>query len=367
MSPYKFRYYWDRGKGLLGEWRTANVHTHASARRAADAYFRNVPSERHVVFLVSGSNFVNGGWISLFSIAKESKSFSGIHGAGVTVCTALWQVPVRRYTKFDNDFELFPFRRFLKAIGPRDSVMVHIPEFRVREYASDIAPALVRTGASWRFNILLQNIDFAPSSEDVARLKAVGPVSATTAHRVYASDETAARLGCPVRFLSYWLSPEEFTRTPFEAKDELLVISPDHQPYKAEVLARIRSEFPLLRIVEIKNMTYRQYREVIQRAKYALTFGEGLDGYFVEPIFSGGIGLAFYNDRFFTPDFVGLPGVLDDTSDRADTVISFMKRTNRPQEFCAAADAQFAMLAKKYARAQYLGNLKAFYEEFFPA
>jgi hypothetical protein len=43
-----------------------------------------------------------------------------------------------------------------------------------------------------------------------------------------------------------------------------------------------------------------------RRAKWSLTFGEGLDGYFAEPVWSGGVAFAVFNDRFFTPAFAEL-------------------------------------------------------------
>jgi len=48
----------------------------------------------------------------------------------------------------------------------------------------------------------------------------------------------------------------------------------------------------------IRNLTYDQYKSLVSRAKWALTFGEGLDGYFIEPVFSGAIAFAVYNEQF---------------------------------------------------------------------
>ena len=54
------------------------------------------------------------------------------------------------------------------------------------------------------------------------------------------------------------------------------------------------------------------FKKVISEAKWALTLGEGLDGYFIEPIFSGAIGFSVYNSRFFTEDFESLETVYSD-------------------------------------------------------
>jgi hypothetical protein len=59
-------------------------------------------------------------------------------------------------------------------------------------------------------------------------------------------------------------------------------------------------------------MTYQEYKATISKAKWALTFGEGLDGYFVEPIFSGDSSFSVYNPSFFIEDSWSLRTVYRD-------------------------------------------------------
>ena len=88
-----------------------------------------------------------------------------------------------------------------------------------------------------------------------------------------------------------------------------MVISPDFHPAKAEIVRQMKAALPDHRLIEIRKMTYQQYKEIIRDAKFMFTFGEGLDGYFIESIFSGAIGLALFAEQYFTPDYRGLPGV----------------------------------------------------------
>ena len=60
-----------------------------------------------------------------------------------------------------------------------------------------------------------------------------------------------------------------------------MIVSPDFHTKKAEILRLIAGHFPQLQIQIIKNLTYEEYKKVISRAKWAITFG-GLDGYFID-------------------------------------------------------------------------------------
>ena len=87
-----------------------------------------------------------------------------------------------------------------------------------------------------------------------------------------------------------------------------MVVSPDPHPAKEAVMDLLNSVTGL-RIQVIQNLTYEQYKELISRARWSLTFGEGLDGYFIEPVFSGSVSFAVYNEEFFTQDFKPLSTV----------------------------------------------------------
>ena len=43
------------------------------------------------------------------------------------------------------------------------------------------------------------------------------------------------------------------------------------------------------------------YMDYIAKAMFVISFGEGFDGYFIQPCLVGSVGIAVYNERFF-PD-----------------------------------------------------------------
>jgi hypothetical protein len=137
--------------------------------------------------------------------------------------------------------------------------------------------------------------------KNVSGLKRFGRVTCTTAHEAYTNSATREAMGVPLHRLSVCVGPEYYSLSGYRDKEPLLIVSPDPQPLKEKVLHRIAQACPDLTIKIIENLSYGDYRKLARRAKWSLTFGEGLDGYFLEPVFSGGVSFAVFNDRFFYP------------------------------------------------------------------
>ena len=169
---------------------------------------------RFVIFLVPGWDFVNGGIMSICSIATETRRLLGASGVSVAVCTAHGQPRLLRYTKFNNDTNLFSFLDMLEWFPKGSEVLVHVPEFSVRMFVSDCLHIYrSRPDLKWRFNILLQNIDRIPSKEAVSALQQLGFTTITIAHK--ASAAMAKHLECPIHYLSWFISAEDFGRVEF--------------------------------------------------------------------------------------------------------------------------------------------------------
>ena len=336
------------------------------SRKPTERFFASA-GERFVVFLVPSWDFVNGGTMSIFSIASETRKLLAMNGVSVAICTAFSHPRVLRYTKFDNDFDVLAFDDLLQRFPCRSEVLVHIPEFTVERFGSDRRSIyLSRPDIQWRFNILLQNINSIPRKEAVEILRQIGPTTATIAHKAYATAETAQRLGCPTHFLSWRLSPEDFGRTGYISKKKLIVISPDREIRdKNEIVRRMSETLPDHDIVEVRNMTYREYRDLIKCAKFTFTFGEGLDAYFIETIFYGGVSMAVFDERFFTPEYRDLDGVFD-SAQVLSKIADFLRVANNKANYEAIAGRQYDLLSREFKGEEYKSNIRAFYSNYFP-
>ena len=172
------------------------------------------PSEcrRFAIFFVPGWDIVNGGNMSICSIATETSKMLGASGVSVAVCTAYRQPRLLRFTKFENNVELFAFEDLLAWFPSGSEVLIHVPELLVgRSIADHIAAYRARSDVKWRFNILLQNVRQIPTKDAVDTLEQLGATTITIAHK--ASTDVAEDLGCPVHYLSWFISPEDFRAT----------------------------------------------------------------------------------------------------------------------------------------------------------
>jgi hypothetical protein len=195
-------------------------------------------SKRFVVFLVPGMDTVNGGIISICSIASESQKLLAMNGVSVAVCTAYGEPRMLRFTRFENDVDILAFSDLLPRFPSGAEVLVHVPDLFVQKFVADcVFVYRSRPDLTWRFNVLLQNIDLIPPNEVVEALQQIGTTTATINHK--ASAEIARRLGCPIHYLSWGLCPENFERVEYSRKQKQIVISPDSHPAKFEIVRRI--------------------------------------------------------------------------------------------------------------------------------
>jgi hypothetical protein len=237
----------------------------------------------------------------------------------------------------------------------------------MKPFGSDCASVYrTRPDIKWHFNTLLQNIDRIPPKSTVEVLGEVGTMTATTAHKAYATNETALRLGCPVHHFSTWVCPEAYEHSGYRNKEKVIIVSADRNPARAQILEQISSALPDHRIVEIRNMKYQDYRRLLKTAKFAFTFGEGLDGYFMETVFSGGIGMAIFNERYFTKEYENLDGIFKSAQDAISDVAKFLKAADEEKRFTSIARQQFEVGRQNYVGAEYVQNLKNFYDRYLP-
>lgn len=319
-----------------------------------------------VVFFVPGFDMVSGGIMSIISLATETKKLFAGSKTGIFVCVVPYHPPLSKFTKFENDQVIVNYLDLLSRCGNAKTMLLHVPEIYTHYVAKNSQKLFGRFGGQLCFNILLQNIDVAPSPVFVNRLKLHGAVTITTAHKAYSGEDTKRRYGCPVHHLSVWVSPEKYIYKKFDEKRKLIVVSPDEHELRDVILKKIQAQLPEFQFVVIKNMTYSAYLKIISEARFSLTFGEGLDGYFAEPVFSGAIGSAVYNDRFFDEEYKKLRFVYASWDDLAQNFASDVLRVNlNHDEYMAVHQSQFDILAGNYSYENYQRNIASYYDKYF--
>jgi hypothetical protein len=350
------------------------VFREISIRREQDRMIKVFDSKARalIIFVVGGADWgtgkdkISGGVMSITSICEETARLTSIHDSVTLMCTHTDEHLFVKHTTFLNDVPVLRLGQLPRYFKEAKEVLIHVPEFLSARFFDSLLPRERTWLAAMKrvhLNILNQNIRMMPSKNIIRELsERANQVTVTTAHQKYSSRYFRDQFGVPLHKLSVWVSPEQFKFRAWHEKENLLVVSPDAHPAREEVLKALSNNADL-KIRVIQGLTYEQYKELISKAKWSLTFGEGLDGYLVEPIFSGAIGFAVYNEDFFTPDFAELETIFGSFSDLRDRMPAIMKRLDKVGDFASYQQTQFDLCAHYYNRDQYLENLISFYKK----
>ena len=346
-------------RNTLGLWKydakrrlARTVFTHSVAFR----------TKRLIVFLTPGIDFPSGGVWSIAAMYRETKAIRELHQANVALCIVPGDPPLLKYTWFENRNYLLDLELLLERCGPLDSLLLHIPEYAVNRldaWLSSQAPKL-RNIKEVHLNVMVQNIDMI-RMQNVSGLTRFGKVTCTTAHEAYTDLATREALGVPLHRLSCCNGPERYSLSSYEKKEPLLIVSNDEHPLKERVLSEIKSKLPALQIQVIENLSHEAYLSLVQRAKWSLTFGEGLDAYFADPIFSGGVSFAVFNERFFTPAFAELETVYPSWEVLLEKMTTDLKRLDEPVAYEQCWRRPYELLSSLYSMERFRENLRSFH------
>lgn len=108
-------------------------------------------------------------------------------------------------------------------------------------------------------------------------------------------------------------------------------------------------------------MSYTEYIDIISQAKWMITFGEGLDYYFLESARSGSIPFAVYNNVFFDESFAVLPTVYDDNSIMYKNIVSDIKTLDNRDKYEALNNRIIKIDNKQYNDKEYKENVEKYY------
>lgn len=333
-------------------------------RRAVLTQAVTLGTNRLIVFLTPGLEVRVGGVLAIFAMKRETVALRQLHRARVVLCAVPGDdPPVFKYTWFDNREYLLDLETVLKSGGALHYLQLHIPDYavnRIFDWLTSSASRLLRNIREVHLNVLLFNIDNI-QGQNVRGLLSFGRVTCTTAHEAYSNGATRKALGVSLHRLSVCNGPENYFLSGYEDKEPLLIVSPDGHPLKGEVLRQIAQVCPQLRIQVIENLHYEDYLRLVRRAKWSLTFGEGLDGYFAEPVWSGGVGFAVFNDRFFTPAFAELETIYSSWATLLQRMPLDLQRLDEPMAYNRCWRQAYDLLSGLYSVDRFRQNLRMFY------
>jgi hypothetical protein len=323
-----------------------------------------IGANRLILFLTPGCDAPAGGVLSIAVLYRESRIMRDIHGSRVALCPLPGDPYIPKYTWFENKDYLVDLNIVLARCGQLDYLLLQIPEYacgQVADWLDSKSGMRARQATDLHLNVLVQNIDLL-LVKDLQRLKKFGRVTCTTNHESYSNAATRERLGVPMHRLSVGIYRQEFfERVNYDRKEPILVVSHDEHPLKDRVLAQLGRALPELNIQVVRGLSYEEYKSLIRRAKWTLTFGEGLDGYFIESVFSGSLAFAVYNERFFTADFAELDTIYPSWDALEEKMAADIERLDEPSIYREAWQRVYKLLDEIYDTDQFRENLRTFY------
>lgn len=278
-------------------------------------------SQNMVIFFNIMREAISGGMLSIERFISHSKQFQNsldIVLSGLPLENAVINNPY-----FEYNITPIAFNYITRYTHP-EKLLLNIPECFVPNFIN----GLNKETYIWlwsipdlRINILNQNDELMPAQCFIEELRTLcnNKLTITVAHKRYCTPEKAKQYNCPVYLLTPFLP--EFIRTPVEKKEKIIVLSPDKHEYKKLVMDLIKKELPDYSIRIVQNMTLEEYKKLISKAMFTITFGEGYDGYFVEPFLSDSIGFCVLNETFFPKQFKPFEATYESWTDLLNHIV----------------------------------------------
>lgn len=317
-----------------------------------------------ILFLIPPDEVISGGIMSIFSLAVESRKLKKSHHSDVFICTYPGTKSYGRNSLFANEEIIYEFDDIITSHSDVDKILIHIPEYEVLNVFHSLSKRISTLDCGLHINILNQNIEHMPSPEVISKLYTLtAHVTQTVAHLRYASQQTADNYLIPTHKMTVYIDQSQYKQKGFHEKNKIIAYSPDRYDNKQLVIKKLAQSLPDYSFKEINNLTYSQYKSLISDAAYTITFGEGFDGYFIEPAFCGSIPLAVYNEIFFPhSDYKKYENVFLSFDDLIDKVPLFVKKLDK-NNYTKLNRLLVNELEKTYSRHVYVKNIKDFYQE----
>lgn len=345
-----------------GQWLMVPAERARQDREIAAHYRKNEPSL--IVFLVPDYHFISGGVRSIVNIAQETVQMEELHHSKVLLMTLPSRMTFSEYFCFSCDSVIYRFEQLARYFKPPQRLLLHIPETYVQTWLDRIDDSFLQWLGQADFvhiNVMNQNILMMPPQRAIDRLSELADlVTQTIGHEKYCTLEIREKYGIPGHLLIAH-AEVKYHRCGYRRKENLLVYSPDERPQKKEILEQLRRAFPQMRQVEVNGISFEEYIDLVGRAKWVITFGEGLDNYFAAPLNSGGVSFAVYNEEFFTPEYKDLHNLFSSFEEMRDKIADRIKAFDTAEQYAQVSSEAEAVLNRQYDVKRHLEQLREFY------
>ena len=283
-------------------------HTYCQQNYAISSI--NKTAKTLIIYLIPPVKTVNGGIKSIFNMHAVTNNLLRSDDCEVLLITLPSIITYAKNNLFKNTSPVFRLSQ-ITAFTNIDKLIIHIPEYALVKFASSLNEKYklyLSSIPNVQINIMNQNSLLCPTPETCNVLRNItSNITQTTAFARDTTQERATLYNMPVHRFGVASDMSQYHVKTYAEKKNIIVLSPDLCPFMGEkgpsMVEKIRNilseQLPEYQQVVVSNMKYADYLTLISDAKYAITFGEGYDGYFSQPHYSGSISFTVYNDMFF--------------------------------------------------------------------
>lgn len=324
-------------------------------------------TKKMIVFFIPPKNDINGGIMSIFSICKYSREICP--DAQCVITTFPSKVTYAHNTFFKNDEKIYRWEQIVNNAKNVKELIIHIPEYFSDKFSTALTNKdfkFLKQIENVQINILNQNIELMPEPEKIKGLyKITNNVTQTIAHDRYATQEVCDKWQIPTHFLSVHIDTSGYRSYAFEEKQKIIVLSPDEAPYKEAIVKKLKQELPDFKLITVENMPFDEYMDLIAKAYFTISFGEGFDGYFNQPQAVRGLGMAVYNSDFFPDEsWLELKNVYKSPADMENNIVNDIKELSANKElYYSLINKMNEKLSTLYGEDLFKRNLEKFYKE----
>ena len=262
-------------------------------------------AKRLIVFLIPEHLKINGGIMSIFSLCECTRE---VDNGLCLISTVPSEFTYCHNSFFENNEKIYRLEQIIKNAESVKELIIHIPEYFVSKFYGSLKQNeidFLKSIQKLRINILNQNIDLMPDAADIKDLyNLTDNISQTTGFKSYTNQEVCNQYGVDLYYLPPFTDLEKCIQKDFSQKQNIILYSNDKNVSKDRIINKLQFELSDFKLLEINNLSYSEFLDSIATAKFCISFGEGFDGYYIQPYYAKSIGICVYNETFFPDEYL---------------------------------------------------------------
>lgn len=320
-----------------------------------------------IAFFIPENVKINGGILSIFNLCTYTRKV--YPNACVMLVTYPNSDTYAHNTYFENDENIYRWEQLMDNAPAMQKLILHIPEYMAGKFYGILTKkdiSFLKSVQDLQINILNQNMDLMPNKESWQNLyQLTSNITQTLAFIRNCTQEVADRYQIPTHLFSTYLDFSKYQTVAFEDKEKTIVLSPDNNDKKEMVVNALKKQLPDYKLVVVNNLTFQEYMNLIAKSFCTITFGEGFDGYFIQPAYVGSLSFAVYNETFFPNEqWANLSNVFASFEDMAQKLPNFLRKLEKDKNaYINLSHLNKEKMNTVYGADKYIDNLNRFYQQ----